>query len=86
MEPIVSEIAEYTKDTKFPLEIAILGCTVNGPGVAKEAVVERAGDIGSGILFVKGKIIKPVNEVNLVAEVKGVIDKYYNEYKRNKPC
>lgn len=86
MEPIVKEIAEYTKDMKFPLKIAILGCAVNGPGEAKEADVGIAGGIGSGILFEKGKIIKAVKEENLVAELKCVIDKYYNEYKKNKLC
>ncbi|MGL4616621.1 MAG: flavodoxin-dependent (E)-4-hydroxy-3-methylbut-2-enyl-diphosphate synthase [Mycoplasmoidaceae bacterium] len=83
MEPVVKEITEYTKDMKFPLKVAILGCAVNGPGEAKEADVGIAGAIGSGILFEKGKIIKAVKEENLVSELKAVIDKHYKEYKKN---
>ena len=83
MERIVKELAEFTKDMKFPLQIAILGCAVNGTGKEKDADVGIAGGIGSGIFIEKGKIIKAVKEENFVAEVKGVIDKYYNEYKIN---
>lgn len=42
--PVVKEIEEYTKNMKFPLKIAILGCVVNGPGEAKQADLGIAGE------------------------------------------
>ena len=43
-----------------------MGCVVNGPGEAKEADIGIAGGNGKGILFKKGKIIKQVDEEDLV--------------------
>ncbi len=84
LEPIVQEIEDYTKEMKFPLKIAILGCAVNGPGEAKEADIGIAGGNGSGIIFEKGKVIKTVNENELVSELKKIIDLKYKEFKKGK--
>ena len=84
LEPVVKEIERYTKKMAFPLKVAILGCSVNGPGEAKEADIGIAGGIGSGIIFENGKIIKSVPENELVDELKKLIDKKYNEYLKNK--
>jgi (E)-4-hydroxy-3-methylbut-2-enyl-diphosphate synthase len=43
-----------------------MGCSVNGPGEAKEADFGIAGGKGQGIVFVKGKILKTVKETELV--------------------
>ncbi|WP_412032419.1 flavodoxin-dependent (E)-4-hydroxy-3-methylbut-2-enyl-diphosphate synthase [Malacoplasma muris] len=84
LEPVVQEIEDYTKEMKFPLKIAILGCAVNGPGEAKEADIGIAGGNGSGIIFEKGKVIKTVNEDELVSELKKIIDLKYKEFKKGK--
>lgn len=39
-----------------PMQVAIMGCVVNGPGEAKDADVGVAGGKDSGLLFVKGQI------------------------------
>lgn len=56
MRAMVHEIQQRLPDTDVELEIAIMGCEVNGPGEAKSADVGIA--IGSGIvtLFENGKI------------------------------
>ncbi|MGL4647622.1 MAG: flavodoxin-dependent (E)-4-hydroxy-3-methylbut-2-enyl-diphosphate synthase [Mycoplasmoidaceae bacterium] len=83
MEPLIKEIEEYTKEMQFPLKIAVLGCIVNGIGESKEADIGVAGSINKGIIFEKGKILKTVNEKDLAKELKALIDKYYQEYKKN---
>lgn len=45
---------------KKPLEVAVMGCVVNGPGEAKEADLGVAFGKGSGILFSRGRIVKKV--------------------------
>jgi len=55
---------------KFPnlnLKVAVMGCPVNGPGEAREADLGIAGGKGVGLLFKKGKIIKKVEEKDLVS-------------------
>ena len=51
------------------LTIAIMGCTVNGPGEAKQADYGIAGGDGEGIIFAKGEIIKKAPMEKLVDEL-----------------
>jgi (E)-4-hydroxy-3-methylbut-2-enyl-diphosphate synthase len=46
-----------------------MGCAVNGPGEAREADIGIAGGKGIGLLFRKGKIIKRVEEKDLLNEL-----------------
>jgi (E)-4-hydroxy-3-methylbut-2-enyl-diphosphate synthase len=48
-----------------PLDIAVLGCVVNGIGEAKEADFGIAGGKGVGLLFRKGEILRKVPEADL---------------------
>lgn len=52
-----------------PLKIAVMGCTVNGPGEAEMADVGIAGGAGVGLLFSRGKILRRVDENQLVDEL-----------------
>jgi (E)-4-hydroxy-3-methylbut-2-enyl-diphosphate synthase len=56
-----------------PLTVAVMGCTVNGPGEAKEADIGLACGKGSGVIFRKGKVLKKVPAARmadkLIAEV-----------------
>ncbi|MGO1579805.1 MAG: flavodoxin-dependent (E)-4-hydroxy-3-methylbut-2-enyl-diphosphate synthase [Peptoniphilaceae bacterium] len=58
------------------LKVALMGCAVNGPGEAKEADIGIAGGDGLGIIFKKGKIIKTVNEEDLLEELFIEIEKF----------
>lgn len=84
LEPVVKEIEKYTKKMQFPLKVAILGCAVNGPGEAKEADIGIAGGNNSGIIFENGKVLKSVKQEFLVDELKKLIDKKYEEFKKSK--
>ena len=48
------------------LDVAIMGCPVNGPGEAREADIGIAGGVGQGVLFKKGKVISKVKEEDLL--------------------
>ena len=43
------------EERKIPLQVAVMGCVVNGPGEAKEADLGIAGGRGKGHLFVRGQ-------------------------------
>lgn len=51
------------------IQVAIMGCAVNGPGEAREADIGIAGGNGEGLIFKKGEIIKKVNEDDLLSEL-----------------
>ncbi|MDD5166069.1 MAG: flavodoxin-dependent (E)-4-hydroxy-3-methylbut-2-enyl-diphosphate synthase [Candidatus Omnitrophica bacterium] len=61
----------YTK----PMELAVMGCVVNGPGEAKEADIGVAFGKRDGILFKKGKAVRKISFADctkvLLKEVKG---------------
>lgn len=50
-----------------PMQIAVMGCEVNGPGEAKDADIGIAAGPGRGLLFSKGKQIGWVPHDKLVA-------------------
>jgi (E)-4-hydroxy-3-methylbut-2-enyl-diphosphate synthase len=53
-------------DRKIPLQIAVMGCVVNGPGEAREADLGIAAGNKRGHLFVKGRNVAVVPESEMV--------------------
>lgn len=68
--PIAKEIETFLQTIKSNITVAVMGCAVNGPGEAKEADIGIAGGIKEGLLFKKGKIIRKIEQENMVAELK----------------
>jgi (E)-4-hydroxy-3-methylbut-2-enyl-diphosphate synthase len=54
-------------DLKIPIQVAVMGCVVNGPGEAREADLGIAAGRKRGHLFVKGEVVKVVPESEMVA-------------------
>ncbi|MFM7746244.1 MAG: flavodoxin-dependent (E)-4-hydroxy-3-methylbut-2-enyl-diphosphate synthase, partial [Actinomycetota bacterium] len=53
-------------DKEIPLQIAVMGCVVNGPGEAREADLGIAAGNKRGHLFVKGRNVAVVPEDEMV--------------------
>ncbi len=51
---------------KIPIQVAVMGCVVNGPGEAREADLGIAAGRKRGHLFVKGEVVKVVPEDAMV--------------------
>ncbi len=51
---------------EVPLRVAVMGCVVNGPGEAREADLGVASGNGKGQIFVKGEVVKTVQESAIV--------------------
>jgi (E)-4-hydroxy-3-methylbut-2-enyl-diphosphate synthase len=64
---VASEAQEALTDRNIPLQVAVMGCVVNGPGEAREADLGIAAGRGKGHLFVKGKVVRVVPEAEMVA-------------------
>lgn len=65
---IADRIEKAAASINKPLRLAVMGCSVNGPGEAKEADLGIAGGRKTGLIFKKGKLIKKVKEADLVKE------------------
>lgn len=74
---IASKVYKNLRHMKTPLTVAVMGCTVNGPGEAREAEYGIAGAKGKGIVFKKGKVVKKVKEDKLVDTLMEVIREKY---------
>ena len=71
---IAEEVEKKLVTVKSNITVAVMGCVVNGPGEAREADVGIAGADGEGIVFRKGKIVRKVQEADLVNELFKEID------------
>jgi (E)-4-hydroxy-3-methylbut-2-enyl-diphosphate synthase len=50
----------------LPIQVAVMGCIVNGPGEAREADIGIAAGRGKGHLFIKGQVVRVVPEAEMV--------------------
>lgn len=72
---IVNKVESRLKSCDKKLNVAVMGCAVNGPGEAKEADIGIAGAKKSGVIFKKGKVLKSVSEDMLVEELLNEIER-----------
>ncbi len=54
------------EEAKLPIQVAVMGCVVNGPGEAREADIGIAAGRGRGHLFIKGQVVRVVPESEMV--------------------
>jgi (E)-4-hydroxy-3-methylbut-2-enyl-diphosphate synthase len=71
---VVSFVREIKKEiasihSPNPLKLAIMGCEVNGPGEAREADIGLAYGKSTALLFVRGKVVKTVQQQNALPEL-----------------
>lgn len=82
MLDIVEEIEEFLDSLgNTKIKVAVMGCAVNGPGEASDADIGIAGGVNSALLFKKGKIIRKIEEKNIINELKEEILNYIAENK-----
>ena len=75
VERIANQVEKRIKNVKAPLKIAVMGCSVNGPGEARQADIGIAGgNNGKGLLFKKGKVVEMVEEKMMVERLLAEID------------
>jgi (E)-4-hydroxy-3-methylbut-2-enyl-diphosphate synthase len=76
MDTIVSEIEQRLEAYEDPIEVAVLGCAVNGIGEASHADFGITGAKNEGLVFSRGKPLRKVPQQELVATLFAEIDKY----------
>ena len=66
---VANEAQEALEEKGFPIQVAVMGCVVNGPGEAKSADLGIAAGRNKGHLFIKGQVVKVVDEKDMVSSL-----------------
>jgi (E)-4-hydroxy-3-methylbut-2-enyl-diphosphate synthase len=69
----VNELESRLEDILEPMDVAVIGCIVNGPGEAREAHIGLTGGTPNNLLYLGGKPDHKVKNEDLVAELERVI-------------
>ncbi len=75
MDTVVAEIEERLRGYDDPIEVAVLGCAVNGIGEASHADFGITGAKNEGLIFAHGKPLRKVPQGQLVDALFAEIDK-----------
>ena len=76
MDTVVADIERRLEAYEDPIEVAVLGCAVNGIGEASHADFGITGAKDEGLIFSRGKALKKVPTERLVDELFAEIDRY----------
>lgn len=76
MDTVVADIEKRLEAYADPIEVAVLGCAVNGIGEASHADFGITGAKNEGLIFSRGKALRKVPQEQLVDALFAEIDKY----------
>jgi (E)-4-hydroxy-3-methylbut-2-enyl-diphosphate synthase len=63
---VAQEAQRRFEEKDWKLQVAVMGCVVNGPGEASSADIGIASGKGKGHLFIKGKVVRVVPEDQMI--------------------
>lgn len=78
---VVNELEQRLEDIVEPIDIAIIGCVVNGPGEAKEVEVGITGGAPDNLLYINGLPDHKLNNEQMVDELERIIRQKIEERK-----
>jgi len=76
---VATEAQQAFADRNIPLQIAVMGCVVNGPGEAKSADLGIAAGRKRGHLFIRGQVVRVVPEDEMVEALVDEAEKLVKE-------
>jgi (E)-4-hydroxy-3-methylbut-2-enyl-diphosphate synthase len=76
---VANEAMAAFSDKEIPLQIAVMGCVVNGPGEARDADLGIAAGRKKGHLFIKGQNVAVIAEDEMVAALLHYADRIMDE-------
>jgi (E)-4-hydroxy-3-methylbut-2-enyl-diphosphate synthase len=66
LEKLALEVERRLEESGLDIEVAVMGCAVNGPGEARKADFGIAGGAGEGVVFAQGRPVCKVPQDRLV--------------------
>ncbi|MDQ1364025.1 MAG: (E)-4-hydroxy-3-methylbut-2-enyl-diphosphate synthase [Acidimicrobiaceae bacterium] len=76
---VAQEAMAALEDRNLPIQVAVMGCVVNGPGEARSADLGIAAGRHRGHLFIKGQIVRVVPEADMVSALVDEAEKLVKE-------
>lgn len=85
---LAKKVEKMLEDVDAPINVAVMGCVVNGPGEASFADIGLCGGKQQAVIFKKGKVIKAAKEEEIfpvfIEEIKKLlIEKGYEKEIKN---
>lgn len=78
---VVNALESRLEDITTPIDVAVIGCIVNGPGEAKVAEIGLTGATPNNLVYVEGVPDHKINNANLVDELEAMVRKRVAEKK-----
>ena len=69
----MNELENRLEDIRTPMDVAVIGCIVNGPGEAREADVGLTGATPSNLIYISGEPDHKVSNQDFVDHLESVI-------------
>jgi (E)-4-hydroxy-3-methylbut-2-enyl-diphosphate synthase len=69
----MNELENRLEDVRTPMDVAVIGCIVNGPGEAREADVGLTGATPSNLIYISGEPDHKVSNQDFVDHLESVI-------------
>ncbi|MEH6617444.1 MAG: flavodoxin-dependent (E)-4-hydroxy-3-methylbut-2-enyl-diphosphate synthase, partial [Porticoccus sp.] len=69
----MNELETRLEDITVPMDVAVIGCIVNGPGEAKEVDLGLTGGTPNNLIYIDGKPSQKLPQENLVDELEQLI-------------
>ncbi|HWV16906.1 MAG TPA: flavodoxin-dependent (E)-4-hydroxy-3-methylbut-2-enyl-diphosphate synthase [Cellvibrio sp.] len=69
----MNELEARVEDITTPIDVAVIGCVVNGPGEAKEADLGLAGGTPNNLVYINGEPNHKISNENLVDNLEKLI-------------
>jgi (E)-4-hydroxy-3-methylbut-2-enyl-diphosphate synthase len=77
---VANEVEQRLRHIDVPINVAVMGCVVNGPGEAAEADVALFGGKGVGMLYVGGEMVRKTSEADMVDSLVELVEKKAAEF------
>jgi (E)-4-hydroxy-3-methylbut-2-enyl-diphosphate synthase len=76
---VATRAQQALADRELPIQVAVMGCVVNGPGEAKSADLGIAAGRHRGHLFIRGQVVRVVPEDEMVEALVDEAEKLVKE-------
>ncbi len=73
---LAKKVEEKLEGIDKDIRVAVMGCVVNGPGEAQEADLAIVGGRGVGLIMKRGKLLKKVDEKDLLDEFMKEVERF----------
>ncbi|MBM3333354.1 flavodoxin-dependent (E)-4-hydroxy-3-methylbut-2-enyl-diphosphate synthase [Candidatus Sumerlaeota bacterium] len=76
LAPVADEIERFMERKRIAIKVAVMGCSVNGPGEAREADVGLAAGKGFALIFRRGRVVRRVAADQMLDALKEEIERF----------